>query len=540
MRADARLPGLYFQEPKPAPDYWPRMDVAGFCGFVGQDSRPADQRYKPVVIEDAAGFERMFGADVLLCLDATGAPVKGLLGPAVRTFFAQGGRRCHVVGVPVPNSFNAAALADPLLLEATIGGVANALDGARQLEGLHALATVEEVSLLALPDAVLAGWTEEEPPTPPAPLASAAPPPPSPSLFRMCDLAHLSKPRLALTAPGRLEWSAPGAPSFELQLAEDPAWSDAKTVLAGAVNALLLPAVSTPRYARVRARDGDRASVWSDGVLLPGTAHNLRREVPAHAFQSASMLALHRALLRLCAARGDAFALLSLPRHYDEAAAISHATLLGDLKDIEAPALSFGALYHPWVAFAGQGEVAPDGPACGAIARRTISRGAWLAPAGEAWPNAIALVPRALNAERLNALQQAGINVLRPTARGIMPLAATTLAIDEDLRPIGVRRLLTLLRRIVLREGLEWIFEPNGEVLHRALQRRFEALMAELFARGAFSPARSAEAFQVTVDATGAEKGQLVIELRVAPSRPLAFLLVRLLRTGDRLTLEES
>jgi phage tail sheath protein FI len=137
-------------------------------------------------------------------------------------------------------------------------------------------------------------------------------------------------------------------------------------------------------------------------------------------------------------------------------------------------------------------------------------------------------------------LYQAGINVLRPTARGIMPLAAKTLAIDEDLRPIGVRRLLTLLRRIVLRDGLELIFEPNGEVLHRALQRRFEALMAELFARGAFAPARSADAFQVTVDPTGAEKGQLAIELRIAPSRPLAFLVVRLLRSGDRLTLEES
>jgi hypothetical protein len=516
------------------------MDVAGFCGFVGQDSRPVDQRLKPAVIEDAAGFERLFGADVTLCLDAAGAPVKGLLGPAVRAFFAQGGKRCHIVGVPVPDCFHKAALADPLLLEATIGGVANALDGARQLEGLHALATVEEVSLLALPDAVLAGWTEEEQPTPPAPLASTDPPPASPSLFRMCDQPHLSKPRLALTAPGRLEWSAPGAPSFELQLAEDPAWSDAKTVLAGPVNALLLPAVPTPRYARVRARDGDRASIWSDGVLLPGTAHSLRREVPAHAFQGAYMLSLHRALLRLCAARGDAFALLSLPRHYNEAAAISHAKLLGDLKAIEAPALSFGALYHPWVAFAGQGEVAPDGPACGAIARRTISRGAWLAPAGEAWPNAIALVPRALDAKRLDALYQAGINVLRPTARGIMPLAAKTLAIDEDLRPIGVRRLLTLLRRIVLRDGLELIFEPNGEVLHRALQRRFEALMAELFARGAFAPPRSADAFQVTVDPTGAERGQLAIELRIAPSRPLAFLVVRLLRSGDRLTLEES
>jgi hypothetical protein len=32
----------------------------------------------------------------------------------------------------------------------------------------------------------------------------------------------------------------------------------------------------------------------------------------------------------------------------------------------------------------------------------------------------------------------------------------------------------------------------------------------------------------------------LAIELRIAPSRPLAFLVVRLLRSGDRLTLEEG
>lgn len=540
MMVDARPPGLYFQEPKPAPDYWPRMDVAGFCGFVAQDGRPEKQRHEPAVIEDAAGFERIFGADVTLCLDAAGQPVKGLLGPAVRAFFAQGGRRCHIVGRPVPENFDLATLADPLLLEATIGGVTNALDGARQLEGLHALASIEEVSLLALPDAVLNGWTVEQRPQPAAPLPSVEPPPAAPTLFAMCDQPKLSKPELVLKAPSRLEWSAPGAPSFEVQLADDPAWSDARTVLEGAVNALLLPAISTPRYARVRARDGDRASAWSDGVLLPGTAVTVRREIPADHFNAKPLFKLHRALLRLCAARGDAFALLSLPRHYNEAAAISHAKQLRNLNAIEASALSFGALYHPWVAFAGQGEVAPDGPACGAIARRTLARGAWLAPAGEAWPNAIALVPGPLNPERLIDLQQVRINVLRPTARGIMPLSAATLAPDDQLRPIGVRRLLTLLRRIVLRDGTELVFEPNAEALHRALQRRFEALMAELFARGAFAPARRTDAFQVTVDARAAELGQLAIELRVAPSRPLAFLLVRLLRSGDRLTLEES
>jgi len=532
VTATARLAGLRFEAPIAAPDVWPRMDVAGFCGFAS-----AGPRDTPVAIEDAASFVRVFGDDPVLCVDAAGTPVTSRLGAGVRAFFAQGGRRCHVVGVAPPAAFDATGLADPLLLDATVAALPAAIEAARAPRGLHALAAVEEVSLLALPDASLSGWTSEDAPPPP-------PPAPSPSLpvesvlFGACDRPPLPRPTLNWLPPDGLAWTAPGGTIFELQIARDPAWADATTLLEGDATRTTLPPATAHRYFRVRAIDGARFGDWSEGVLVPGPATTLQREIPPAFFQDATLLGLHRALLRLAAARGDAVAVMALPRHYDEAATLAHAAVLRAPIGIEPNALGYGALYHPWIAFAGAGDVAPDGPACGAIARRTLDRGAWIAPANIAWPNALALAPRPLRDDRLLALQAARVNVLRRTPRGIMPLAAQTLAIDDDLKPLGVRRLLILLRRIALRDGAALVFEPNGDALRRALERRFESLLAALFARGAFAPARASDAFRVSVDQSRAAVGQLVVELRVAPSRPLAFLTVRLSRTGDRLTTE--
>ena len=42
-----------------------------------------------------------------------------------------------------------------------------------------------------------------------------------------------------------------------------------------------------------------------------------------------------------------------------------------------------------------------------------------------------------------------------------MVLSADTLSDDPDLRPINVRRLLILLRRLALRLGATYVFEPQ-------------------------------------------------------------------------------
>ena len=53
--------------------------------------------------------------------------------------------------------------------------------------------------------------------------------------------------------------------------------------------------------------------VWSNTVFVPATERAAFTEVSARGFDAGALLAIHRALLRFAAARGDFLALLSLP-----------------------------------------------------------------------------------------------------------------------------------------------------------------------------------------------------------------------------------
>src|SRR5919204_2190548 len=105
-----RLPGFQFEAQAPPADALPRMDVAIFVGFAA--AGPLDT---PVPIEDVAGFRSIFGPDAPLAWDeARGEPLYALLGPTVRAFFRNGGRRCWVIRVarePRANFFPVPGLA---------------------------------------------------------------------------------------------------------------------------------------------------------------------------------------------------------------------------------------------------------------------------------------------------------------------------------------------------------------------------------------------------------------------------------------------
>ena len=114
-----------------------------------------------------------------------------------------------------------------------------------------------------------------------------------------------------------------------------------------------------------------------------------------------------------------------------------------------------------------------------------------------------------------------------------------TLSRDADLRPINVRRLLMLLRRLALRHGPTYVFEPHDDSFRRQVQRGFEALLDDLFVRGAFAGATAADSYRVVTDPSinssqAVDQGRFIVELRVAPASPLTFLTVRLVQNGER------
>jgi phage tail sheath protein FI len=258
-------------------------------------------------------------------------------------------------------------------------------------------------------------------------------------------------------------------------------------------------------------------------------------------------------------------AVLSLPEHYREDEALAYVEVLnsatapaiavGDallppLGGEETAAYSYGSVYHPWLVSRDKAasnalrSLPPEGAACGVLAARALARGAWIAPANEALRGVVALKPAVAPERRLD-MQEAQINLVRQEPRGFVVLSADTLSLDVDLRPINVRRLLILLRRLALRLGTTYVFEPNDDAFRRLVQRGFEALLDDMFVRGAFAGATPATSFQVVTSTAlntrqSVEQGRFIVEIKVAPSLPLTFLTIRLLQSGDRTLVTEG
>jgi phage tail sheath protein FI len=141
-------------------------------------------------------------------------------------------------------------------------------------------------------------------------------------------------------------------------------------------------------------------------------------------------------------------------------------------------------------------------------------------------------------------LLTAQLNIVTREPKGFLVLNADTLSADVELRPLNVRRLLILLRKRAVQVGLRYVFEPNGPAFARLVQRGLEDMLGHLYERGAFAGRTAAASYQVVADEALntqrlRDRGQFIVELRVAPSWPLTFLRVRLLQHGDRLSTTE-
>ncbi len=334
---------------------------------------------------------------------------------------------------------------------------------------------------------------------------------------------------------------------FELFRAVDIEFQSAKQVYCGSSLSVTTAFPSDEvSYYRVRAWNGDTPGPWSNTIRIAPTTVSLDALQTVSAYDNTDLLHIHQALIRLCAARGDMMAVLSLPRHYRTTDSLEHVAALTAPGEERVP--SYAALYHPWLAARGEAVPAgapagnqvmfspPDGAIIGAIAKRTRESGAWIAPANDPLTGAVALDPD-LSREEWGQLLSAGVNVLRRDPRGFLVLSAGTLSPNEDLRPINVRRLMILLRRLALREGTRYVFESNDEDFRSGVRRQFEQLLSGLYIRGAFAGKNAGEAYRVVADSSvnareSLDQGRFIVELRVAPSQPLQFLTIRLAQSG--------
>jgi hypothetical protein len=393
---------------------------------------------------------------------------------------------------------------DPQLAGSTVEGLMTSAEQILYIQQppgtlikLHSLTGIEEIGLIAVPDLAHRAWLP--PPAPPEPPPDVTPPHPKQD---WADFAECSCREDSVVPPYNPEDAPCGASPIKL--------------LAG----------------------GGLAVDRDPCLQLAGLA----ALQPSAAYDAEPLLIVQRALITVCAARADALAILSLPAHFKQRELADwQARLVNTPALLGSPALSYAAAYHGWTltreetcpALAPARAQPPDGALCGSIAARERLRGAWIAPANESLTGVIGLTPELSDSE-WEDLYNRQINILRSQPGRFRLMSAFTLSADRLLVQISVRRLLIFLRKLALRRGQRFVFETNNERFRQQVQVSFERLLAALVERGALV------AFQVVtseeINTPNDEfNGRFLVALKVAPTLPIEFITVVMLRSGESL-----
>jgi hypothetical protein len=425
------------------------------------------------------------------------------------------------------------------------------------------------VTLIAVPDAVQSPWLgQSEPVRFSCEVEKVVPVISMPASFLCCE---------RLLAPVALDARAidPAGTSVQLTWAmQIPATDDVSRVIEYEVQesavgdfsvvdqhwetserSLDLPVNSPGRHSyRVRATSGRASSAWSDVIVLH------LREVESTVEQSDAKDAVahevHLALMRLCAAHGELFAVLGMPRDMTEPDAVNYveALTVGEGKptgwnvDAEGRNGSFAAIYHPWLEtrdITGHVQaLPPDGAVLGMIAARALDRGAWVAPANRALLGLVGL-HTVLSDKCQAALMDRGVNLVLQRPQGFTLLSEETLSRVPEFQPIHVRRLLNLLRRMIGRLGEEFTFETNNQILRDLVKQRCINLLDRLFRAGAFAGRIAAEGFQVSVDEvdntiSSIDVGRLIVRVRIRPAQALRSITIRFALGGGATGISEE
>jgi hypothetical protein len=436
------------------------------------------------------------------------------------------------------------------------------------LHGMHSLLFVDEVAMICAPDAAHRHWQRADTPAPTLPSPPAGPPasttPPCPPVgpFMPCQqpptvsgLSPWTGPTgggTAVTVSGT-GFAAAGVTSvlFDGSAATDVLVISSTLVrcttpqvgLAGPVTVAVVTATGTGSM--------DNAFIYTQ----PSMAATLPVLTAADAFALADgpLLPIQQALIALCQARADAVGILSLPGHFtaDQCIAwqqlLRQQLLLPDRSSIlddarETADLSYVAVYHPWLLTADAGSpdgvrpIACDGAVCGSIAARERVRQVWVAPANVPLQGVLGLTP-VLSVDDWTELFAQQFNLIRAEPRDFRAMSAHTLSDDRSLLQLSVRRLLIVLRKAALAQGMDYVFETNHERFREGVRVALIELLQVMFEGGAFAGAVPAASYHVVTDQSvnppqSIDQGRFIAQIQVAPSQPLEFLTVQLVRTG--------
>jgi uncharacterized protein len=432
----------------------------------------------PIPIESYAAFTALFD-------DGSSGLAEGTdyAATAVRSFFAQGGKKCYVVRVddPVTDADSAAAKANKLaqLLGSLLPAPGTLPDGPPAWTGVGTLGVLEEVSLLLLPDL-------------PALCASAPV-----GAVGQTPVVPLGPQEFTVCSPGPVvprQQVAFNAPAPRLAADDYATWAN---VVAAVLNYL------------------------AGGVM--------RHQLHLREMQFVAAFPLPQDLDAATAAENPSSEEIAQDIHDVIGAYLPERLLPGNgvltLTPLQVPALSplnissaFLQLAYPWLKTSGSSLLLeqlepPDGALAGLIARNALTRGAFTS-ATKIVPAEIYEVVPALPAKEIKSSATplvwgsgsppkpliTRLSLFGMTAAGLRLLSDVTAYPGESYRSAAVNRLVSVICRGARKMGESAVFQSNGPALWGKVQRFLQNLMTRLWMLNAFDGATVKDAFSVRCD----------------------------------------
>jgi uncharacterized protein len=475
-----------------------RTDIACFVGFVrrrrGADLPPTVRRWLdergwtrppyerrarevnalldvPVPIDSWDVFDHLFEWE-RRDLDLRGTRGTSYMGAAVRSFFAQGGRRCYVVRLGDPWRYDVTRAWRTARLQRIVPGFRVAEDASpadpRSWRGVAHLFGLPDVSFLCLPDVADAVRTE------PVAMDRLLPPMPEEEQWVECSEGERASGPDGFAPPVR----APRADERGFRT-----WAE-------------LVHLAAEVLARWR-RDVQLV------VALPLIPEGLSVR------QRSTHFVAHDDLLR--------FLVLGGWLGEDFAARASVAS-------------AFVQLAYPWLRTPGsqrlpEGVEPPDGVLVGMLARNALGRGTFRSAAGLDAGDAFDVFP-AVRRDQMEREVEAvpgprtpartppralpeRVSLFGPTPAGIRLLSDVTATPREGYRLAAVNRMVGAILRAARRLGEESVFEASGEAVWLRIEDGLRDLMLGLLRLGALRGASTDEAFAVRCDRTTMSQNDL-------------------------------
>ena len=274
-----------------------------------------------------------------------------------------------------------------------------------------------------------------------------------------------------------------------------------------------------------------------DLIVMPDLAWCLQN---SNGFKSVKdMEVVQQAAVSQCEQQRDRFVILDFPPDTRPTGAMQWRRLFDT---------SYAAFYYPYLipSLGSEGKPMPSsGHVAGIYARCDHEQGVYRAPANEAFQGVVDL-ELFLQQQDIAMLNQEGINCIQVfTQRGIRLWGARTASSDAILRFINVRRTIIAISR-ALNIGLQWVvFENNGPELWSTITRDVGFFLEHLWRMGYLSGSTAEQAYFVRCDEDlnppgSRDKGQVIIDVGLAPFRPAEYIGVRVIQEIDVLAREDG